>query len=177
MQKGFNINDLEEFISELEKNNIQYIVIAGFALDGKRGYLSRPHEDLDILCLIEDKKEVEIIYQNLGYTVKRKTANLIKVQKKEGTSIHLCYVVTEGEKRVTYGNRRTSFPKYLFDNPQKGRIEDIEFNIGPNELLRIWGIQSFNEEDAKYAESLEFDKKIMKEISRTINRDMVHDKG
>jgi len=163
---GFSLNQFEEFINELTSNKIHYLVIAGLALDGKRGHLSRFHEDLDLLCLLSDQDAVAIIYENLGYSIKDKKNNLYQISKKDSGSIHICYLVSEGNEFVAYGNFVTRFPKNLFYLSQRGKIDEIEFNIGPNELLKIWGIQSKNQEDREFAQSLKVESNIMDRVSR-----------
>ena len=50
MKTEMTLKKVVDFTSQLEFRNIDYTIIAGFGLDGKRGFLTRPHQDLDILC-------------------------------------------------------------------------------------------------------------------------------
>ena len=69
---------IKEFFESLEKKKVHYIVIAGVGLDGKRGHLTRPHQDLDVLCSKSDLPLINKFLENLGYTGK-KYNNLYKV--------------------------------------------------------------------------------------------------
>ncbi|MFC1723075.1 NUDIX domain-containing protein [Nanoarchaeota archaeon] len=158
----------KEFINALDKQNIHYSVIAGYGLDGKRGKLSRRHQDLDILIKKDDLEKLESILKELGYTGERQE-DLYKVYRHDGAKIDIGLVTIEDDEAVTYGSLAiTRFPKTMFENPQKGKIEDFTFNIAPNELLKNWGIQSKTEKDKAYAKFLPTNPEKTKLISRKI---------
>lgn len=159
---------IKEFTQELEKNNLKYIVIAGVGLDGKRGYLTRAHQDLDVLCLLEDLPKLNTILEKLNYSGKRYN-NLYKVFNNNGGKLDIGLVEIENEYAITNGRIAiTKFPKELFEKPQKGKINDIEFNIAPNELLKTWGSHSQNLNDSEYANSLKVDQEKIKKIKRIL---------
>jgi len=163
---------LNEFIRELERKKANYIVIAGFGLDGKRGHLTRQHQDLDVLCLKQDLPKLEESIKKLGYSGKRYN-DLYKLTRPDGGKIDLGLVTLEGDEAVTYGRIAiTRFPKELFESPQRGRIEDIKFNIAPNELLKTWGEHSQKMSDAEYAKILPVDAGKINRIKRVLRRDI-----
>ena len=44
------ISTLREVVKNCEDENIKYWVVGGFAVDAKKGYISREHGDID-LCM------------------------------------------------------------------------------------------------------------------------------
>jgi hypothetical protein len=162
---------LKEFIGALEERKVRYFVIAGFGLDGKRGYQTRPHQDLDVLCLKDDEDKIKDIIEKLGFDIRNKFNDLYKLRREDGAKVDLCLVTLEGDEYVTYGRIAvTRFPRSLF-KPQKGHIGDVEFYIAPNELLKTWGEDSQKSDDAKYAKSLPGDYRLIKKIKRTLRKD------
>jgi len=170
MKTQMTVEKIKKFIKGLEKKKIQYMVIAGVGLDGKRGYLTRPHQDLDVLCSKDDLELIEQILIDLGYSGKRYN-DLYKVFDNKGGKVDIGLVSFEKDKAVTYGRIAiTKFPKVLFENPQKGKINNFQFNIAPNELLKTWGKHSLNEADAEYANSLPADIRLIKKIKRVLRK-------
>ena len=171
MKPKVTLKSLKEFIKALRDRKIKYLVIAGFALDGKRGYQTRPHQDLDILCLKEDKKKIEALIKELDYEIRDKTYDKYKLKRRDGSKIDLCLVTTRGNERITKGRIAvTTFPKVLFDKPQKGKIKDVTFSIAPNELLRLWGCSSKKGNDLEYSKTLPVDNNKMKKIKRVLRK-------
>lgn len=161
---------LNEFIKSLEKNKIRYIVIAGFGLDGKRGFQTRPHQDLDVLCMKKELPQIERILRKLGYSGERFN-DLYKLKRDDGSKIDLGLLTIEGDLAVSYGRIAiTKFPKELFEKSQKGHIKNIIFEIASNELLRVWGNNSQKGNDAEYANSLPADEKIIQKIKRELRK-------
>ncbi len=159
---------LKEFVDELEHKKIKYFIIAGWGLDGKRGYQTRPHQDADILVLEKDKSEVEKVIEKLNYS-RKQFGNVNKLKREDGSKIDLTFMTIEGDEAVTYGGiAETRFPKKLIDKTQKGHLQGIEFNVGANELLKTWGQHAGNEEDRKYAATLPADEGLMKRIKRIL---------
>ena len=166
------LSRLNEFLKELEKNKIKYIVIAGFGLDGKRGFQTRSHQDLDVLCLKKDLQKLEVIIKKLGYSGE-KFNDLYKLRRTDGSKIDLGLLTIEGKDAVSYGRIAiTRFPKELFKKSQKGHIDNVEFTIAPNELLKTWGKDSTKGSDAEFANSLPADKEIIKKIKRILRKDL-----
>lgn len=159
---------IKELTTTLGEKGIRYVVIAGVGLDGKRGHLTRPHQDVDVLCLKDDEQKVEEMIEDLKYD-RRRINDLYKLKREDGAKVDLCLVTIEGNEAVTYGRTAvTRFPKEFLEKPQKGHIDDVEFNIAPNEMLRIWGAHSDKGNDAEYAKSLPADEKKMKKVKRVL---------
>ena len=166
------IEILKEFLDALKKNRIKYIVIAGFGIDGKRGFLARPHQDLDVLCLKSDLPKIEKMIHSLKYSGKRYN-DLYKLIRDDGSKIDLALVTKEGDEAVTYGRIAiTRLPFMLFENLQKGNIDGFEFNIAPNELLKTWGKDAPKGEDVNYVEALPADPGLIKRITRILRKDL-----
>lgn len=173
MKTEVTLKSLKEFTQALEQRDIRYIIIAGYGLDGKRGHLTRPHQDVDILCLKEDQSKIESLIKDLDYEIKIRSNDLYKLKRSDQSKVDLCLVTTEGDEAVTYGRIAiTRFPKTLFDNPQKATIEDVTFNVAPNELLRTWGSESKKGDDAEYSKDLPADPQKMKKIKRVLRKDL-----
>lgn len=163
---------LKELTEELEKNKIKYIVIAGLGLDGKRGYLTRPHQDVDMLCLKKDKEKVEGVYKKLKYYIKENNNDKYQLRRADGSKIDLVYLTIEGKEAVSYGSIAiTRFPKQLFEKSQLGKIEDVNFKIAPNELLATWGKDSQKGNDAEYSKTLPVNENLIKKIKRVLRKE------
>jgi len=114
MKTEVTIEKLKEFVKALEAKKIKYAVIAGFGVDGKRGYQTRPHQDLDILCSKNDLPKIEEVVEKLGYSGKRFN-DLYKLKRGDGSKVDLALVTEEDKEAVTYGRIAvTKFPKELF---------------------------------------------------------------
>lgn len=164
---------LKEFTGELEKNKLKYIVIAGLGLDGKRGFLTRPHQDVDMLCLKKDKKKVENVYEKLGYYIKENDHDKYQLRRADGSKIDLVYLTIEDNEAVSYGRIAiTRFPKELFEKSQIGKIGNVEFNIAPNELLATWGKDSQKGNDAEYSKTLPVNKELVRQIKRVLRKEI-----
>jgi len=158
---------LKELLDAFEKQNITHMVIAGFGLDGHRGYQTRPHQDVDIICLKKDSKKIVKLTKELGYKGEW-FGNLFKIKRKDGGKADLAMAVREKNKLVTRGRiAKTSFPISLF-KPQKGKIKGFEFKIAPNELLKTFALHAQKGKDKEYADKLIVDEKIMKKIKRVL---------
>jgi hypothetical protein len=158
---------IKELLGAFEKANVNYMVIAGFGLDGLRGHQTRPHQDVDILCLKKDAKKIEKVTSDLGYEGEW-FQDLYKIKRKDGSKADLAMATAEGDELVTYGRIAiTRFPQSLF-KPQTGKIEDLEFKIAPNELLKTYALHATKGEDKAYADTIPVDSKLIKKIHRVL---------
>jgi len=172
MKTKATVEDLKSLVDTLESQKIKYVVIAGFGLDRRRGYQTRQHQDIDILCLKDDEDRTVKLVEGMGYRETGWQGNLHKLRKADGTKLDLCFLEQEGEELVTYGNRETRFPGELFDQAQRGSIDGIGFNIAPDELLKTWGLDSRKGDDAEYAERIPVDYRLWDRILRTQRTDI-----
>lgn len=162
------LNKIKTILRELEKSDVEYIVIAGVGLDGKRGEFTRPHQDLDVLCPLKKLEQIECVLKKLNYSGQRFT-NLYKVFDGKGGKIDLGLIYFEGDEGISSGRiALTKFPKSLFYSPQKGILEGFEFKIAPNELLKRWGSNSQFEKDAEFAKNLPVDESSYSKITRVL---------
>ncbi|MFH1174292.1 MAG: hypothetical protein V1725_04110 [archaeon] len=165
MKTEVTLERLEEFTTALERGNVPYVVIAGFGLDGKRGLQTRPHQDLDVLCLKKDKDKVDTILSSLRYAGPLMN-DTYKLKRSDGSKIDLTFLTEEGDDLISYGKTHiTRFPRQMF-SPQKAHIGTVSFSIAPNELLYVWGRDCPKGDDANYAKTLPIDEQIVSRISR-----------
>ncbi len=158
---------LKELLSAFEKANVAYMVIAGFGLDGLRGHQTRPHQDVDIICLKKDAEKIEKVSTDLGYAGEW-FQDLYKIKRKDGSKADLPMATEEGDEFVIYGNLAiTRFHKSLF-KPQTGKIDDLKFKIAPNELLKTYALHATKGEDKAYADTIQVDEKLIKKIRRVL---------
>ena len=93
---------------------------------------------------------------------------MYKIKRADGSKADLPMATEEGEDFVIYGNLAiTRFPKSLF-NPQRGKIDDLEFKIAPNELLKTYALHATKGEDKAYADTIPVDEKLIKKIQRVL---------
>ncbi len=168
MKTLVTLEKLKELLDAFEKAHIHYMVIAGFGLDGLRGHQTRPHQDVDILCLKKDAKKIEKTTSDLNYKGEW-FQDLYKIKRKEdGSKADLAMATKEGEEYVTYGRIAvTRFPRILF-KPQIGRIRDFKFKIAPNELLKTYALHATKGDDKAYADKIPVDTKIIGKIRRVL---------
>jgi len=159
------LEDMKRFIQVLEKNKVKYVVHAGYGLDGLRGKLTREHGDLDILSTQQYTKKIHKIAEEEGFEI-RQTGTAMKLEKEGSKLIDIGLLEKEGTMFVSRGFiAETKFPAVLL-KPQKGRINDFEFNVASNELLRLWGSRSKNKNDRRFAQILDVDEKLFDKIKR-----------
>ncbi|MFH1751837.1 MAG: hypothetical protein ABH821_02770 [archaeon] len=152
-----SFNDLKEFVSILKQQNLPYFVFGGFAIEGKRGKIVREHGDIDICCLEKDFEEIKILLENLGYTFFENVNDLKKFM--QGTaSIDLCLLKKEIEEfscNLRFVN--VKFPSSWFFNSDKVVIENFEFNVACNEIIKKDGLNSKYKEDIDFVKTLPVD--------------------
>lgn len=161
MDKIFGI--LKEVIDICETNKIQYCVVGGFAVDAKKGFLSRKHRDVDI-CIHQNnmKRSLKIFYKNNFKITKE---GLKYVFYKSNIKIDIFELFPNGE---FYERRRewfnAKYPKEMFDNFQMLKLEELEFKIPSNEGLRYYGSKTTHSEDTQFTNSLPYNEDIFSKI-------------
>mgnify|MGYP006282352885 CR=1 FL=1 len=162
---------IRRVVESFESRGVHYMVIAGVGLDGRRGYLTRSHQDLDVLCPKEGLSVIDDILQRLGYVGTRYN-DLYKAFDGRGGKLDIGLVSFEDDEAVMYGRIAiTRFPKVLFDNPQRGGFDGVAFNVAPDELLKTWGSYSPKGSDAEYASSLDVDEGLASRITRELRQE------
>jgi hypothetical protein len=155
---------LLELFSEFEKNQISYAVYAGYALEGKRGKITRNHKDVDVFCLKKDLEKVHQLMQQLNFFLYDKIRDLHKFQKEE-FKIDFCFLENTGDNLVAeIRHEKVIFPSSLFGSLQAGKIGSLIFKIVPNEILKKYGLSSVHKEDCEFASSLETDENIFSKV-------------
>jgi hypothetical protein len=168
MKTLVTLEKLKELLGAFENANINYMVIAGFGLDGLRGHQTRPHQDVDIICLKKNAKKIEKVTSDLCYKGEW-FQDLYKIKRKEdGSKADIAMATQERNEFVTYGRIAiTRFPCSLF-KPQIGKIRKFKFKIAPNELLKTYALHAMKGKDKEYARKMKVNEKIMKKIRRVL---------
>ena len=161
MKKIFEI--LKEAIDICEINKIQYWVVGGYAIDAKKGFLSRKHGDID-LCIYQNdmEKSLKIFYEN-NFKITRE--GLKYVFYKSDIKIDIFELFSNGdfyERRREWFNAK--YPKEMFDNILIFELEKLKLRIPSNEGLRYYGSKTTHSEDTTFTNNLPYDKDIFSKI-------------
>lgn len=166
MYYEMTLDKLEELVGALDENGIDYSIFAGFGLDGIRGELSRPHQDVDMMVLREDYEEIKEVLGNLGYEGEV-SDGLYKLKRNDGAKAHLEMVTVKGDEIVLTGPKKiTRIPLEIFENTREIEIEGVAFRISSNEILRFWGSFDRTGHDREYSQSLPFNADLYDRITR-----------
>lgn len=161
MDKIFEI--LKEVIDIFKAYKIQYWVVGGFAVDAKKGFISRRHGDID-LCIHHGsmEKSLKIFYKNNFKITKE---GLKYVFYKLDIKIDIFELFPNGEY---YERRRewfnAKYPKEMFNNYQICELEELKFIIPSNEGLRYYGSKTTHSKDTQFTNNLPYDKQLFSKI-------------
>lgn len=159
-----NFKIFEELIEELEKLKLFYEVFGGFALDGKRGRLTRKHDDVDVFCRGKDYSKLKKALLKLNYNLLYEI-NDLKAFQKPGLKIDLCLLKRIGsycECELRYV--KLLIPLTLLHNIQRASIGNCTFNIVPDELLKKDALNSRYREDREYGKKIKVNKELFNRI-------------
>jgi hypothetical protein len=147
----------------LEEHHIHYYVFGGFALDGLRGAVTRPHDDLDIYVLEDDLEKFCKVMESAGYPcIKRENMYFID---KEPLKIGIVVLCKDAENYISRGNKTLAFyPALMFSKEAHGRIKDIVFRIAPNEVLAFEAQHSRFSEDKNFGTKLSHNTQLFNNI-------------
>jgi phosphorylcholine metabolism protein LicD len=152
----------KEFLKLLEDNKIEYWIFGGMALDGLRGKLSRPHEDIDIYIYYRDSKKLLDLASKKYECYKKGNMYLIK---KDGLKIDIILLAKNESNYISYGNRAIAYyPKELFQDTIRVKIQDTNFRIAPIEVLVFESKYSKDKFDKKFGLTVVYEHKWMKKI-------------
>lgn len=143
--------------------NINYWVVGGFAVDAKKGFISREHGDIDLCIHQNDIQRCLKSFYKHGYKITRE--GLKFVFYKSNVKIDIFELFENGNyytrKREWFNAK---YPKEMFDNFQMLKLEGIKFKIPSNEGLRYYGKKTRHQEDTNFINSLPFDENIFSKI-------------
>jgi hypothetical protein len=161
----------QEFIRALEKAKLKYVVIGGFAVDGKRRKLSRQHHDIDIMCQKADEVSIEKLIKALHYALVERFEDLYRLKSVDGTKVDLYLVSLDGEHAHSKGKIETlSFPKEMFlHDLQKGTIDGFIFTIPSDSFIKRNGFDAKAESDQDFVRTLVGDEKKMGLIRKLLH--------
>ena len=93
-------NTLKEVINICETEKISYWIVGGFAVDAKKGFLSREHGDID-LCIHQDdmKKCLKFFYKN-GFKITKEGLNVYFCQKPLEPTVGLLFDLDLAKSRT-----------------------------------------------------------------------------
>jgi hypothetical protein len=160
-----------DFIQALEKAKLKYVVLGGFAVDGRKKQLSRPHHDVDVMCQKSDEAEVEKVIKSQHYSLVEQFDDLYRLKSADGTRIDLFLVSFDDDKAVSKGKSATlSFPKSMFMNDlQKGSVEGFIFTIPCDSFIKKLGFDAKHESDQEFVKTLKGDEKKMGLIKKLLH--------
>jgi hypothetical protein len=168
MNKDASFDKFKELIQAVEKAKLKYVIIGGFAVDGKRRKLTRPHHDIDIIFLKKDEAKVEKLLKDLHYSLVNKYDDNYKLKASDGTKLDLYLVEVDDEKGISKGKTSTyTFPKEMVATDlEKGTIDGVLFTISGNAMTKRLGLDSANEADHDFCSKMNGDEKKMGKIKR-----------
>jgi phosphorylcholine metabolism protein LicD len=166
VMKNFMFQLLEETIHLCENAHISYWVVGGFAVDAKKGKISREHEDIDLCIHEKNIDECLKLFCKNGFRITKE--GMKYVFYKSGAKIDIFVLF---EKCAYYERKREWFnalyPKELFDNMQILTLNGLTFKVPSNEGLRYYGSKTSHPEDTLFTNSLPFDDSIYSRITYT----------
>jgi len=159
-----NFKIFKELIEELEKLKLFYAVFGGFALDGKRGRLTRKHSDVDVFCRGKDYGKLKSALLKLNYRLLYEI-NDLKAFQKPGLKIDLC-LLKKADNYCTCKLRyvKLLIPLKLLRNIQRVSIGNCTFNIVPDEILKKDALRSRYKEDREYGKKIKVNKDLFDQI-------------
>lgn len=135
-QTYLNLNTLDHINKALESRCF-YLVFGGFAMDGLRGCITRPHKDIDMLCFRRDaetvKKELYEIGIGLNDVIHIEDSSLIYKMVSQDSSktvtIHILDEALDNCFEISfYRSLRVRFPMYLIA-PKSVILERVLFPV------------------------------------------------
>lgn len=170
------LDDVNDIAKSFENNSVRYMIVGGYAIDGKKGKITRYHDDVDMLVLENEYHKIMEAVQKLGYKlIKKYNSTCLFKKNKEGemkpSKIHLSFLKRRGKFAVSEGRIATTrFPINWFDKSQTVEIKGVRFNIVTDELLKAFGLDAPKGDDAQYAKKIKVDERLYKQITRTLKK-------
>lgn len=156
---------LKELFNALNSGKIPFVVCGGWALDAKKGKLSRKHKDIDLFCLKSDLKKIKQVMKNKKYSFVYRINDLVRFENKKKLKIDFC-LIKKSVKTCSCKLRFVivRFPLKMFTNPQMGRVGKLSFAIVPDEILKKWGLNSRYPKDVLFAKSIQVSESALNKV-------------
>ena len=161
--KNLIFNTLEEVVKICENDDIKYWVVGGFAVDAKKGYLSREHGDIDLCIHQHDMNKCLKTFYKSGFTIMRKGLKYVFYKSNIKIDIFELIVGKDCYKRKREWFK-AKYPKEMFDNFQFLELNNLKFRIPSNEGIRYYGSKTSHTEDTVFTNGLPFNEKIYSKL-------------
>lgn len=175
MKTDVSFEKFKDLIQAIEKAQIRYVVIAGYAIEGRRRKHSRKHSDIDIMFLKSDEDQVEKLLMSLHYKPVSKHDDNVIMKSVDGTKLDIYFVEIDEERdrAVSKGKILTySFPReMIMTDLQKGVLDGFIFTVAGDSMLKKLVLDSPAEADQEFARTLLGDPKkigLIKRVPRVI---------
>ena len=130
------IEFLKEVCGHLDRLHAQYCIVGGFAYDGKRGFATRMHKDVDVAFVEEHRNVVVSALSQQGYRIQR-WSPFITVAEKGRFNVDLYEWKTRenGFVETMMFDTMVRVPRIFFENTQTVELMGVPYRIASNELL------------------------------------------
>ncbi|MBT4321880.1 hypothetical protein HOD53_01695 [Candidatus Woesearchaeota archaeon] len=165
-----DFNLFKRTIELLEKNNVQFWVFGGFALDGIRGKITREHGDIDIYLDSDDLTKLEKLFDSKEYNFYKRE----KMYFVESTDLKLGIVILtkENDLVIANGNKTIAkYPKKMFSKETIVSINSFTFRVVPFEILFLESNFSRFKEDKLFGKNIKINRELYGEIETIKIRD------
>lgn len=157
------LNTLKETIEICENDNIKYWVVGGFAVDAKKGFLSRKHGDIDLCIHQHDMNKCLKSFFKHGFRITKE--GMKYVFYKSNVKVDIFELFVNGNY---YERKRewftAKYPKEMFDNFQFLELKGLKFRIPSNEGIRYYGSKTSHTEDTIFTNKLPFNEEIYSKL-------------
>jgi len=126
---------LNSIVTAFGKNNIDYWVFGGFAVDGLLGNITRPHHDIDILIKFDDRDKVaELLTSKTTYDflviTRWLSYKFITYDPKSGLNADFGFLTLNNDcAKFTRAGKTFTFPITIVTEGKKVELEGISFGI------------------------------------------------
>lgn len=180
----FQLELFSTIVSTLEKNNLSYWVLGGFAVDGLLGKVTRPHHDIDFFIEFSSRDKVaelvttKAVYNFLVITGWYDYKFVVYDPRKEIHADFGFITLEHGKATFLHADQTFILPDLLFPKDKVVSLEGLRFKVIDPALIYVsklcppWIHNSDQHEiDKKEAQLIEHlvDKKLAQEITPTIS--------
>jgi hypothetical protein len=155
---------LRDVVGICETHGFTYWVVGGFAVDAKRGAISREHGDIDVCLLERDLGKAQRAFFQSHFRVTRQ--GLKYVFYKDQIKIDVFPLFDRGE---CYERKRewfeAKYPKAMFDAAQVASLNGVQIRIPSNEGLRYYASKSNHKGDKEFVGTLPYSEELYAKIS------------
>lgn len=140
-------------VNLFDTHGIPYWLGGGIAYDAIRGHRTRPHKDIDISILAEDKPCVIEMLEEAGYEVRQTRPTSFEARRR-GLKIDLFAWQLNGDYReMLYNSEIAAAPAELFEAYHIRRFGNVDVRITPPELFHLFMPLIRNPKDRAFVSS------------------------